>query len=217
MKAGAILAADCTVSPPLTTRAIDFGADLVFHAATKYYNGHSDLTAGILVTKRKDQRWQEILEVRKLLGAMLGSFEAWLLQRGMRTLALRFERACENALTIAQHFDGHPDLESVLYPGLPSHVGHEIASRQMLAGFGGMLSLCVKGGEDEAKAVANRMRLFARATSLGGVESLIEHRLTVEGPESLVPANLLRLSIGIEAASDLIADLEQGLATLRQS
>lgn len=212
--AGAVLAVDATVASPVTTRALDYGADIVFHSATKYLNGHSDVLAGMLVTRVCDPRWQEIREVRALCGGVLGPFEAWLLLRGMRTLFLRFERACDSALKIAQHFERHPALDAVLYPGLESHPGHAIARKQMLNGFGGMLSFMVKGGADEAKQVANRTQLFLSATSLGGVESLIEHRASVEGPHSIVATNLLRLSIGIELCDDLIADLEQSLETV---
>ena len=213
-KAGAILAVDCTVEPPVTTRALDHGADIVFHSATKYLNGHSDVMAGIVVTRELDSRWEEIKLVRKLSGGVLGPFEAWLLLRGMRTLFLRFERASKNALAIAQHFENHPALERVLYPGLESHPQHEIARRQMVNGFGGMMSLIVKGGAQEARKVASSTQLFVPATSLGGVESLIEHRASVEGPHSEVPKNLLRLSIGIEHPDDLIADLNQSLGRI---
>jgi len=209
--AGAILAVDCTVAPPVTTRALDYGADIVFHSATKYLNGHSDVIAGILVTRELDARWEEIKLVRKLTGGVLGPFEAWLLLRGMRTLFIRFERACSNAMQIARHLENHPKLERVLYPGLENHPGHAIAKRQMTHGFGGMMSLLIKGDAEAAKAVACNTRLFVPATSLGGVESLIEHRATIEGPNSLVPKNLLRLSIGIEHPDDLIADIEQAL------
>lgn len=211
--AGAFLAVDCTVAPPVTTRALEHGADIVFHSATKYLNGHSDVTAGLLVTKLMDERWEEIKLIRKLVGGVLGPFEAWLLLRGMRTLSIRFERASSSALRIARHLEGHPRLESVLYPGLESHPGHEIAKRQMRNGYGGMLSIRIDGGADAAQAVAKRLKLFVRATSLGGVESLVEHRAAVEGPHSRVPKNLLRLSIGIEDVDDLIADLDQALGT----
>jgi len=213
-EAGAILAVDSTVAPPVTTRALDHGADIVFHSATKYLNGHSDVLAGILVTREMNERWNEIKLVRKLSGGVLGPFEAWLLLRGMRTLFLRFERASKNALLIAQYFENHPGLEAVLYPGLESHPQHEIARRQMVNGFGGMMSLLIKGGAEAAKKVASSTRLFVPATSLGGVESLIEHRASVEGPHSAVPKNLLRLSIGIEHSDDLIADLNQSLARI---
>ena len=207
----ATLVVDSTVAPPVTTRALDHGADIVFHSATKYFNGHSDVVAGMLVTRECDDRWQEIKQVRKLMGGVLGPFEAWLLLRGMRTLFLRFERASQNALKIALQLENHPALEKVLYPGLKSHPGHEIAKKQMVNGFGGMMSLLVKGDAEQAKKVATATRLFVPATSLGGVESLIEHRASVEGPHSEVPKNLLRLSVGIENVDDLIADIEQSL------
>ena len=207
----AILVVDSTVAPPVTTRALNHGADIVFHSATKYLNGHSDLVAGILVTRECDERWDEIKLVRKLMGGVLGPFEAWLLLRGMRTLCLRFERASQNALLIARHLQDHPGVEKVLYPGLESHPGHEIAKRQMTNGFGGMMSLLVKGDAEQAKKVASNTKLFIPATSLGGVESLIEHRASVEGPHSEVPKNLLRLSVGIEHPDDLIADIVQSL------
>jgi cystathionine gamma-synthase len=211
--AGAVLAVDATVASPVTTRALEYGADIVFHSATKYMNGHSDVVAGILVTARDDERWQEVKLVRTLTGGVLGPHEAWMLLRGMRTLFLHFDRASQTALQLAQHFETHPRLQQVLYPGLESHPGHAIARRQMTRGFGGMLSLLVKGGAEEAKRIAGNTRLFVRATSLGGVESLIEHRASVEGLHSQVPQNLLRLSIGIENCRDLIDDLEQSLQT----
>ena len=211
-EAGAILAVDATVCSPVTLRALEHGADIAFHSATKYLNGHSDVVGGILVTAARDARWEDIREVRKLTGGVLGPFEAWLLLRGMRTLFLRFEKASASALEIARHFEKHPRLERVLYPGLQSHPGHDIARRQMTNGFGGMLSLLVAGDAAAAQRVAANCKLFLRATSLGGVESLIEHRASVEGPHSAVPKNLLRLSIGIENCRDLIDDLEQGLA-----
>jgi len=210
-RAGATLVVDATVSSPVTTRPLELGADIVFHSATKYLNGHSDVLAGILVSAQDDARWQEIRLVRTLTGGVLGPFEAWLLLRGMRTLFLRFERASQTALALARHFENHPALEAVLYPGLESHPGHAIARRQMKNGFGGMLSLLVRGGAEQAQAIAAATRLFVRATSLGGVESLIEHRAMVEGPHSAVPENLLRLSIGIENCDELIADLAQSL------
>ena len=213
-RAGAILGVDGTCGPPVTTRPLDLGADLVFHSATKYFNGHSDLNAGLLTTKVEDSRWEEILEIRKLSGSVLGSFEAWLLLRGMRTLALRFERCSENAMKIAEFLECNEKIDQVMYPGLPNHPSHKIARKQMKNGYGGMLSILVKGGSDAAKLVASSVRLFTRATSLGGVESLIEHRRTVEGPKSKVPVQLLRLSVGIEDVNDLIGDLAQALDKL---
>jgi len=209
--AGAVLAADSTVSTPVLTQPIKHGADIVIHSATKYLNGHCDVVAGAIVTAKEDDFWEQICHVRSESGAILGSFEAWLLQRGMRTLFLRVHRASDSAMTIARHFDGHSGIEEVLYPGLPSHPGHEIAARQMNGGFGGMLSIKAKGGAAGALDVAKRCKVFARATSLGGVESLIEHRYSIEGDKSPIPMNLLRLSVGIESVDDLIADLEQAL------
>ncbi len=209
---GARLAVDSTVATPVLTQPIKYGADIVMHSATKYLNGHSDIIAGALVTAREDVLWERICQVRCDSGAILGSFEAWLLQRGMRTLYLRVREACKSALTIAEHFEGHPNVEAVIYPGLPSHPGHEIAKRQMDGGFGGMLSIRVKGGADTALSVVKRCKVFARAASLGGVESLIEHRYSIAGKSSPSPEDSLRISIGIESVDDLIADLEQALA-----
>ncbi len=209
--AGAWLAVDSTVATPVLTRPIEYGADIVIHSATKYLNGHCDVIAGAVATAREDELWERVCEVRRQAGAILGSFEAWLLQRGMRTLFLRVRKACESALAIAQHFEGHANVEAVIYPGLPSHSGHEIARRQMDGGFGGMLCIQVKGGAECALTVVKRCKVFIRATSLGGVESLIEHRYTIEGEGSPVPKDWVRLSIGIESVKDLIADLEQAL------
>ncbi|MED5474040.1 MAG: aminotransferase class I/II-fold pyridoxal phosphate-dependent enzyme [Pseudomonadota bacterium] len=211
-KAGAILAIDATVATPVHMRPIELGADIVFHSATKYLNGHSDVLAGVLVTRREDDRWAKIKHLRGLMGNVCGAFEAWLLLRGIRTLHLRVERASSNALAIARRFEGHKKLDKVLYPGLESHPGHTTAACQMNGGFGGMMSILVSGGTNEARRVATATELFIPATSLGGVESLIEHRATVEGPKSAVPQNLLRLSIGTEDPADLIEDLEMALS-----
>lgn len=208
---GACLAVDSTVPTPVLTQPIKHGADIVIHSATKYLNGHCDIIAGAVVTAKQDELWESICEVRTQAGAILGSFEAWLLQRGMRTLFLRVRKASDSALALAKHFEGHTNVEAVIYPGLTSHPGHQIAKRQMDGGFGGMLSIQVKGGAQDALNVAKRCKVFARATSLGGVESLIEHRYTIEGERSPIPKDWLRLSIGIELVDDLIADLEQAL------
>jgi cystathionine gamma-synthase len=210
-RAGVRVAVDNTVPTPVLTRPFEHGADLVVHSATKYLNGHSDVLAGAVLSARPDPFWERIRSWRRNSGAVLGPFEAWLLQRGMRTLFLRVHRASETALAVATHFHGHPAITAVLYPGLPSHPGHQIAARQMDGGFGGMLSIRLTGGAEHAVAVLREVRVFKRATSLGGVESLIEHRAATEGPSSPVPGDLLRLSIGIEAAADLIADLETAL------
>lgn len=210
--AGARLAVDSTAATPVLTRPFEHGVDIVVHAATKYLNGHSDVMAGAVVGRETDEFWQRIREHRELTGPILGSFEAFLLTRGMRTLFLRVPAACRSALAIAEHFDGHPALSHVLYPGLPGHPDHAVARRQMTGGFGGMLSIRLKGGPDVARQVAAACALFKPATSLGGVESLIEHRGTVEGPESPTPKDLLRLSVGIEDTADLIADLDAALS-----
>jgi cystathionine gamma-synthase len=214
--AGALLAVDSTVATPVLTQPLALGADLVMHAATKYLNGHSDLIAGALTTRADNAHWQQVRKVRAQVGGTLGSFEAWLLLRGMRTLHLRVHAACASAQRIAEHFQGHPLVAEVLYPGLPGFVGHTVAKAQMHGGFGGMMSLRVQGGkgggEAAAIAVATHTTIWKRATSLGGTESLIEHRASVEGAGTPAPADLLRLSVGIEHVDDLIADLEQALA-----
>jgi cystathionine gamma-synthase len=210
-RAGALLAVDSTVASPVVTRPIEWGADIVMHSATKYLNGHSDVIAGALTGARKDEFWQRLVMARNGGGAILGGFEAYLLLRGMRTLYPRVERACRSALQIAEAMAAHPRVVTVLYPGLPSHPGHAVAARQMTGGFGGMLSVRVSGGGKAAVAAAARLELWKRATSLGGVESLVEHRASIEGPDSPVPADLLRLSVGIEDPDDLIADFAQAL------
>ena len=209
--AGARVAVDSTVATPVLTRPLTLGADLVMHAATKYLNGHSDVVAGVLVTRQDDEYWRAIKAVRAQVGGTLGSFEAWLLVRGMRTLYLRVRHASAAALRIAEHFQTHPLVEAVLYPGLPSAPGHAVAAQQMQGGFGGMLSLRARGGEAAAIATAAHVGLWKRATSLGGVESLIEHRASVEGAGTPAPPDLLRLSVGLEDPGDLITDLEQAL------
>ncbi|MDP1647904.1 MAG: PLP-dependent aspartate aminotransferase family protein [Rubrivivax sp.] len=213
--AGALLAVDSTVPTPVLTRPLALGADIVMHAATKYLNGHSDLIAGALVTRRDSEYWQRVRKVRAQLGGTLGSFEAWLLLRGMRTLHLRVRAACASAQRIAEHFAAHARVAEVLYPGLPGCQGHEIAKAQMSGGYGGMLSIRVAANKDgcEAAAIAAaaHVELWKRATSLGGTESLIEHRASVEGAGTPAPPDLLRLSVGIEHVDDLIEDLEQAL------
>lgn len=213
-KAGAILAVDSTAASPVLTRPIEHGADIVMHSATKYLNGHSDVLAGALVTARDDEFWKRVKYVRTMGGAVLGPFEAWLLLRGMRTLHLRVRHQSQSALAIATHFRNHPKLLRVCYPGLPEDPGHAAASKQMTGGYGGMLSLRFRGGAAAVLAFVARLELFVRATSLGGVESLVEHRGTIEGPDSPTPQDLLRVSVGIEHVDDLIADLEQGFAAI---
>jgi len=209
--AGARLAVDSTAATPVLTRPIALGADLVMHSATKYLNGHSDVLAGALIAARDDDFWVAIKHNRAALGGVLGAFEAWLLLRGLRTLYLRVRQASSTALFLASHLQKHPRVTQVLYPGLLDHPGHAIALRQMEGGFGGMFSLRVTGGFAGAQAVATGCRHFLPATSLGGVDSLIEHRAAIEGPDSPVPPDLLRLSVGIEHPEDLLADLERAL------
>jgi cystathionine gamma-synthase len=209
--AGAIVAVDSTVATPVLSQPIKLGADIVMHAATKYLNGHSDVVAGTLTVANDSEHWQRVRQIRAQIGGIAGPFEAWLLTRGMRTLYPRVRVACESAQKIAEHFSQHPKVLEVLYPGLPSFAGHAVAAAQMHGGFGGMMSVRVKNGEAAAIATAANVQLWKRATSLGGVESLIEHRASVEGEGTPAPKDLLRLSVGIEACSDLIDDLEQAL------
>ena len=210
--AGARLAIDSTAATPVFTQPLTLGADMVMHSATKYLNGHSDVMAGALVPARKDDTWERIKAVRTQHGAILGPFEAWLLMRGLRTLDVRVRAQCEGAGLLATRLSRHPQVSQVLYPGLNTHPGHGIAARQM-TGFGAMLSIRVRGGEAEAIATAARVNLWKRATSLGSVESLVEHRASVEGPASPCPPDLLRLSVGLEDPDDLYGDLDQALRT----
>lgn len=210
--AGAMLAVDSTVATPVLTKPLLLGADIVMHSATKYLNGHSDLLAGVLVTAQQNEFWSKIKNTRSSLGGILSPRDAAELIRGLRTLNLRVHQSSLSALVIARHFEQHAAVASVLYPGLSSHPGHALAHRQMSGGFGGMLSMRIKGGEQSAIKVAAAVKLWKRATSLGGVESLIEHRASIEGTGTPVPDDLLRLSVGIEAVEDLIFDLEQAFA-----
>ncbi|MFS4581467.1 trans-sulfuration enzyme family protein [Phaeobacter sp. C3_T13_0] len=208
--AGAILVVDSTAATPLLTRPLELGADIVMHSATKVINGHSDVLGGVLSTRARTPVWEAICMDRNEAGAVMGPFEAWLLVRSMRTLPLRVEKMCANSMTIAEFLANHPEVEDVFYPGLPSHEGHTLAKQQMSSGYGFLMSFLVKGGREAALAVAGRLNLFHRATSLGGVESLVEHRHTIE-PHTGIPESLLRISIGIEDVDDLISDLNQAL------
>jgi cystathionine gamma-synthase len=209
--AGATLAVDSTVATPILTRPLALGADIVMHSATKYLNGHSDVIAGALATARADGLWARIGTIRTGHGALLGPFEAWLLLRGLRTLDVRVRAQAQAAMQLATRLAQHGEVDGVLYPGLAQHPGHAVAARQMAGGFGGMLSIRVKGGARAAIAAAARVNVWKRATSLGGVESLIEHRASIEGPTSPCPADLLRLSVGLEDTDDLYADLDRAL------
>jgi len=209
--AGARLAVDSTTASPIHTRPLTLGADIVMHAATKVLNGHSDVVAGALAGARADAFWDRVVSIRKMQGAILGPFEAYLLMRGMRTLHLRAAAQARSAMNLAERLSVHPKIARVLYPGLPQHPGHDIAARQMEGGFGYMLSIQVTEGEAAAIRAAARVRLWKRATSLGGVESLIEHRASIEGPGTPCPPDLLRLSTGIEDVEDLFRDLDEAL------
>ncbi len=211
--AGARLAVDSTCASPVHTRPLTLGADIVMHAATKVLNGHSDVVAGVLCAREADEFWDRVRGLRSASGCILGPFEAYLLMRGLRTLHLRQERQSASAMMLAERLTAHPCVARVLYPGLPQHPGHDIAARQMENGFGSMLSIQVIGGETAAIGAAAKVGLYKRATSLGGVESLIEHRASIEGPGSPCPPDLLRLSTGIEDADDLFADLDAALLT----
>jgi cystathionine gamma-synthase len=209
--AGAKLAVDSTCATPVFTRPLALGADVAMHSATKYLNGHSDVIAGALAFAADDSDVARIRRIRAAHGMILGPFEAYLLIRGLRTLDLRVHAAAANAFELAQRLSNHAAVLAVLYPGLPHHPQHELARRQMTGGFGGMLSVWLRGGEAAAIAAASRVLLWKRATSLGGVESLIEHRASVEGPTSPCPPDLLRLSAGVEDVEDLWRDLDAAL------
>ena len=210
-KNGIKVACDNTFATPICQQPLALGADLVMHSSTKYFGGHSDLMGGALITKEKNDWWLKIRQVQEYGGAIPSPLDCYMLARSIKTLPYRVRGHVHNAQLLAEFLEKHPKIESVMYPGLTSHPQHEIAKAQM-SSFGGMLSFCVKGGQDEAHRVINRLKLFTRATSLGGVESLIEHRATVEGPDTKTPFNLLRVSVGLEHIDDLVADLSQGLA-----
>ena len=211
----AILCVDSTVATPILSRPLSLGADIVMHSATKYLNGHSDVIAGALAAAREDRLWERIRKTRAQLGSALSGFDAWLLMRGMRTLDLRIRRQAQTAANLAARLVGDPAISAVLYPGLEKHIGHEVALRQMAGGFGGMCSIRIKKGELAAIAVAASVALWKRATSFGGIESLIEHRASIEGEGSPCPGDLLRLSVGLEDADDLYLDLNCALAVAR--
>jgi len=211
-RAGAKVVADGTTATPALCQPLAMGVDVVMHSATKQLNGHADVLAGALVTRDDgSELWAAVRHERAYRGAVLGPFEAWLLLRGMRTLFVRVPAACRGAMRVARALRDHPRVEQVLYPGLPDHPGHALAARQMTGGFGSLLSFRPQGGEAGARAMMQRLRVFRDATSLGGLESLVEHRAKIEGDRSPLPPDLLRLSIGIEDPDDLVADLEQAL------
>ncbi|MCW2742327.1 MAG: Cystathionine gamma-synthase [Blastococcus sp.] len=214
--AGALLVVDNTFASPYLQQPLTLGADVVVHSTTKYLGGHSDVVGGALVTADRELG-EQLAYNQNAMGAVAGPFDSWLVLRGIKTLGVRMDRHQANAARIAEFLLGHPDVATVLYPGLPDHPGHEIACKQM-SGFGGMLSFRVTGGEEQALRICERAQLFTLAESLGGVESLIEHpgRMThasAAGSPLEVPADLVRLSVGIEDVEDLLADLEQSLAS----
>jgi cystathionine gamma-synthase len=209
--ADALLCVDSTVSTPVFTRPLLLGADIVMHSATKYLNGHSDVSAGALAAIHGGGLWARIKKNRESQGTIVGPFEAWLLTRGMRTLDIRVRTQAASAAYLAEKLVAHPAISDVLYPGLETHPGHDIARRQMTGGFGGMLSIRLRDGEQAAIGTAARVRLWKRATSLGGVESLVEHRGSIEGAGSPCPLDLLRLSVGLEDKDELYFDLSQAL------
>jgi len=208
--AGARCAVDNTWATPVAQRPLALGADLVMHSTTKYLGGHGDVTGGALVAREEDEFFQRIRTVQTAGGAAASPFDCWLVVRGIKTLPYRVRAHTANAMAVAEFLASHPKVEAVHYPGLASHPGHAIAARQMSA-FGGMVSVQVRGGREASLRVKSRLQVFTRATSLGGPESLVEHRASVEAPGSGTPDNLLRLSIGLEHADDLIADLDQAL------
>jgi cystathionine gamma-synthase len=207
---GALTVVDNTFATPALQRPLELGADVVLHSTTKYFGGHSDVQGGALVFARRDELWQRIEHQRHVLGAVASPFNSWLVLRGLRTLACRMAAQAASALAVARALAAFPSVAAVHYPGLTDHPGHDIAARQMSA-FGAMLSFRAAGGREAALRAVSRARLLTRATSLGGVESLIEHRATSEGPGSRTPQELIRLSIGLEHPDDLIADLAQAL------
>jgi len=209
-EAKALLIVDGTFATPALQRPIELGADIVMHSTTKYLGGHSDVQGGSLAFRRRDALFDQVLEVRTIVGGVASPFNSWLILRGIRSLGARMRVHCENGRAVAEFLSKHRGIEKVNYPGLPSHPAHAIAKRQM-SDFGGMMSVHVKGGREGALAVAAKTKIFTRATSLGGVESLIEHRASSEGPGSRTAPDLLRLSIGLEHPQDLIEDLAQAL------
>ena len=212
-QANAISVCDSTFATPVLQRPFDCGIDVVMHSTTKYIGGHCDVVGGALITKFDSYLFERARKSQKVSGAVPSPFDCWLTLRGVTTLPYRVRAQAENAGKIANFLAGHKAVEAVHYPGLPGHAGHAVAARQM-SGFGGMLSAQVRGGREEAMAVAARVRLFTRATSLGGPHSFIEHRASIEGAKSKTPQNLLRMSIGLENVQDLTDDLEQALSVV---
>jgi cystathionine gamma-synthase len=204
------VAVDNTFATPALQNPIKLGADIVMHSTTKYLGGHSDLTGGALITAKKDEMWERIRHIQHIQGAVPSPFDCWLLMRGIRSFVPRMTQHLSNAKAVATFLSTHPKVELVLYPGLPTHAGHEVAKKQM-SDFGAIVSFLVKGTKADAIKVAQHVKIFTNATSLGGTESLLEHRKSVEGPDSPTPDNLIRLSVGLEDSTSLIEDLKQAL------
>jgi cystathionine gamma-synthase len=209
-KAEATTMLDNTWATPALQRPLELGADIALHSTTKYFGGHSDVMGGALIFKKKNAAYEACKHARHVMGPVPSPFNSWLVMRGIRTLACRMRVHSENGMAVAAGLEGNASLSHIHYPGLKSDPGHAIAKKQM-SGFGGMMSLRVRGGRDAALKVVSRVKLFTRATSLGGTESLIEHRASSEGPASRTPQDLLRLSIGLEHPDDLLADLKQAI------
>lgn len=212
-QSGAIVVADSTFSTPVLTRPLDFGVDVVVHSVTKWIAGHSDLLLGAAIT-RDEQILEKLRAGRVISGAITGPFEAWLALRGLRTMPLRVKASCASALELANRLQGAPGVASVIYPGLATHPGHEIAKTQMAGGFGAVLSITMTGGIEAARELCEQVEIFTHATSVGGVESLIERRKRWSAESELVPESLVRISVGIEDVEDLWRDLSQALKRL---
>jgi cystathionine gamma-synthase len=213
-KHGALALFDNTAASPVIQRPLELGADLVMHSTTKYLGGHSDVLGGAIIAKENSEFFQRVRMIQAAAGAVPSPFECWLLVRGIRTLALRARAQSGNAQRVAEFLTSHPKVERVLYAGLKSHPGHDVAASQMHGGFGGLMSFLVKGDDKSALGMTSYLKIITRATSLGAVESTVDHRYSVEPPGTPTPKNLLRLSVGIEHVDDLIADLDQALAHL---
>lgn len=213
---GIMVVCDNTFSTPMLQRPLELGCDMVMHSTTKYLGGHSDVIGGALATQENNDFWKKIKNIQVLSGAVPAPFDCYMTVRGIKTLPYRMRAHTENAGLVANFLDSHELVEKVFYPGLKDHPGHEIAKKQM-SSFGGMLSFLVKGGSDEARKVVNSVKVFTQATSLGGIESLIEHRASIEGPDTKTPQNLIRVSVGLENSDDLIEDLNQALGQINKN
>ncbi len=205
------IACDNTFATSLLQKPLDMGADFVMHSSTKFFSGHSDILGGVIVIKEKTDISERLREYQQIAGAVPSPFDCWLLNRSLATFPIRVPLQCSNAMALAQYFSTHPKIEQVFYPGLTSHTNHAIAAKQMQGGFGSILSILVKVDKQDALRFAGKLKIFKHATSLGGVESLVEHRRTAEGAHPISPDNLLRVSVGIEHIDDLLNDVKKAL------